>query len=65
MKIYCLDVVTSVSKSGKSYTRGAFRGKGKSGDYLFLATCPGDFEPMTEYDVNVAFGERGNYILPY
>lgn len=46
MKIKCLDVVHGVSKSGNPYTRGAFRGTGRSGaPYLFLASCPGDYAP--------------------
>ena len=65
-KIGCLDVVHGVSKSGNPYTRGAFRGTGKSGaPYLFLASCPGDYAPGKEYDVNVAFSLNGNFILPY
>ena len=66
MKIKCLDTVTGVSKSGNPYTRGAFRAVGKSGNpFLFLASCPGDYKPGLEYNVNVAFGQNGNYILPY
>lgn len=66
MKIKCLDTVHGYTKSGSEYTRGAFRGVGKTGNpYLFLASCPKDYKPGTEYDVNVAFSDRGNYILPY
>ena len=66
MKIKCLDVVHGVSKTGRPYSRAAFRGIGKSGaPYLFLASCPDDYTPGKEYDVNVAFSQNGNYILPY
>lgn len=67
MKFTCLDVISAVSKSGKPYTRGAFRAVGKNGPYLFLATCPpdSDYEPGEEYDANVAFSAGGNYVLPY
>lgn len=66
MKIKCLDTVTGVSKSGNPYTRGAFRAVGKSGNpFLFLASCPSDYKSGQEYNVNVAFGQNGNYILPY
>lgn len=66
MKIKCLDTVNGVSKTGKPYTRGAFRAIGKSGNpFLFLASCPADFKSGQEYDVNVAFGQNRNYILPY
>lgn len=65
MKFTCLDVVSTVSKSGNPYTRGAFRGVSKKGPYLFLASCPPDYEPGEEYEANVAFSERGNYVLPY
>lgn len=66
MKIKCLDVVHGTTKSGNAYSRGAFRAVGKSGaPYLFLASCPGDYVPGKDYDVNVAFGQNGNYILTY
>lgn len=66
MKIKCLDTVSGMSKSGNPYTRGAFRGINKAGNpYLFLATCPVDYKPGQDYNVNVAFGQNGNYILPY
>lgn len=66
MKIKCLDVVHGVGKSGKPYTSGAFRGVGKSGNpFLFIASCPGEYKPSVEYDVRVAFGQNGNFILPY
>lgn len=66
MKIKCLDTVNGVSKTGNPYTRGAFRAVGKSGNpFLFLASCPGDYKPGQDYNVNVAFGQNGNYILPY
>ena len=66
MKIKCLDTVNGVSKTGKPYTRGTFRAIGKSGNpFLFLASCPADFKPGQEYDVNVAFGQNRNYILTY
>lgn len=66
MKIKCLDTVKGVSKSGNPYTRGAFRAVGKSGiPFLFLASCPADYKSGQEYNVNVAFGQNGNYILPY
>ena len=66
MKIKCLDVVHGVSKSGSPYFRAAFRGTSKNGSpYLFLATCPQDYTAGKEYDVNVAFSNNGNYILPY
>lgn len=66
MKIKCLDTVHGVSKSGNSYTRGAFRAVGKSGiPFLFLASCPSDYKSGQEYTVNVAFSPTGNYILPY
>lgn len=66
MKIKCLDTVTGVSKSGNSYTRGAFRAVGKSGNpFLFLASCPSDYKGGQEYNVKVAFSPTGNYILPY
>ena len=66
MKIKCLDVVHGVSKSGNPYIQGAFRAISKSGSpFLFLASCPGDYAPGKEYDVNVAFANHGNYILPY
>lgn len=66
MKIKCLDTVKGVSKSGNPYTRGAFRAVGKSGNpFLFIASCPVDYKPGQEYNVNVAFSLSGNYILPY
>lgn len=66
MKIKCLDTVSGVSKSGNPFTRGAFRAVGKSGNpFLFIASCPGDYKPGLEYNVSVAFGQNGNYILPY
>lgn len=66
MKIKCLDTVSGVSKSGNSYTRGAFRAVGKSGKpFLFLASCPSDYKVGQEYNVKVAFSPTGNYILPY
>lgn len=66
MKIKCLDTVSGMSKSGNPYTRGAFRGINKAGNpYLFLASCPADYKPGQEYNVNVAFGQNGNYILSY
>ena len=66
MKFKCLDTVSGVSKSGKPYTRGAFRAVGKSGNpFLFLAFCPPDYKPGQEYSVTVAFSPKGNYILPY
>ena len=59
-------IIQRFPKSGNPYTRGAFRGTGKSGaPYLLLASCPGDYAPGKEYDVNVAFSPNGNYILPY
>ena len=65
-KIVCLDTVSGYTKTGKPYTRGAFRGIGKTGQpYLFLATCPEDYASGEEDDVNVAFSQNGNYILPY
>lgn len=66
MKVKCLDTVNGVSKSGKSYTRGAFRSFGKSGNpFLFLAFCPAEYKAGQEYSVNVCFSPSGNYILPY
>lgn len=66
MKIKCLDTVNGFSKSGNPYTRGAFRAVGKSGNpFLFLASCPADYKPGQEYNVNVAFGQNLNFILPY
>lgn len=66
MKLKCLDTVTGVSKSGNSYTRGAFRAVGKSGNpFLFIASCPADYKSGQEYNVHVAFSSTGNYILPY
>lgn len=66
MKIKCLDTVSGVSKAGKTYTRGAFRAVGKSGNpFLFLASCPADYKSGQEYSVNVVFAPSGNYILPY
>lgn len=66
MKIKCLDIVNGATKSGNPYTRGAFRGVGKTGNpYLFLASCPADYKPGQEYNVSVAFSPNGNYIIPY
>lgn len=66
MKIKCIDVVHGVSKSGSSFTNGAFRGTSKSGaPYLFLASCPDSYQSGKEYDVRVAFTPNGNYILTY
>lgn len=66
MKIKCIDVVHGVSKSGSPFTNGAFRAVSKSGSpYLFLASCPDNYKPGTDYDVRVAFTSNGNYILTY
>ena len=66
MKIKCLDVVHGTTITGNAYSRAAFRGIGRTGNpYLFLASCPPDYKPGQEYDVNVAFSQNGNYILPY
>lgn len=65
MKFTCLDVVKKVDKSGFSFCQGAFRGEGKNGPYLFVADCPSDYEPMTDYNGKVAFTPSRNYVLPY
>ena len=66
MKITCLDVVNGSTKKGISFVQGAFRGVGKSGSpFLFVASCPPDYEPLKDYDVRVLFSPNGNFILPY
>lgn len=66
MKITCVDVVNGYTKKGAPFVQGAFRGVGKSGcPFLFVATCPPDYEPLKDYEARVIFSSNGNFILPY
>lgn len=66
MKITCVDVVNGYTKKGMPFVTGAFRGVSKSGSsFLFVASCPPDYEPHKDYDARVIFSPKGNFILPY
>lgn len=66
MKIKCVDVINGYTKNGRAFVQGSFRGIGKSGSpFLFVATCPSDYEPMKDYEAHVLFSPNGNFILPY
>lgn len=66
MKMFVLDVVNRVAKSGKPYCQAALRGSGKNGDFLFVATVPDGFAVGEFYDNKVIFdGKGGAFVLPY
>lgn len=66
MKMLVVDVCDRVSKDGKAYRQAAIRGSGKSGDFLFVAIVPPDFEIGMTPNNQVVFNKQGSaYVLPY